>query len=73
MPVNVHDVGTLGSFYRDGERGVMQNRSCVPAWKGGFGFQIDRKTVWVVPGVKITFVRDETLKGARRELMGLCG
>ena len=38
MPINVHDVGTLRSFYRDRERRVMQNRSCVPPGKGGFGF-----------------------------------
>ena len=73
MPINVHEVGTLRSSYRDGEGGVVEDRSGVTTWEGGFGFPIQRKAVWVVPGVKITFVRDEAFKGTRRGLTGLCG
>ena len=72
MPINVHDVGTLRSFYRDGERRVMQNRSCIPAWKGGLGFPIQRKAVWVVLGVKITFTLQKSRKHRRMRVDGLC-
>ena len=50
----------------------MQNRSCVPAWKGGLGFPIQRKAVWVVPGVKITLTLQKSRKDRRIRFDGLC-